>query len=167
MKRTISVVCSALIAVAAPAAAQRRAPATQKPTTAVTISLKTGADAYIFAGQASCTHAPVASIYDVQSEQWSVEQSDGPRSLHLTLWKPKDGSRQMFSLAVSSAGGSLIVNTVTVKGASGASGSGTVTLAPTASGGTFTVTAKDARGAAITGTIKCDTFLPAIAEGGD
>jgi hypothetical protein len=167
MKPVLTVVCGFVMAAAVLTAAQRRAPGTQKPTTAVTIALKTGADAYQFAGQASCTHAPVASIYDVPAEQWSVEQSDGTRSLHLTLWKPKDGSRQMFSLSVSAAGRSLSVNTVTVKGASASSGSGNVSLASAGSGGTFTVDAKDGRGVAITGTIKCELFLPAIAEGGD
>jgi hypothetical protein len=167
MKRTIAVVCSALVAVAVPTAAQRRAPGAQKPTTNVTIALKTGADTYQFAGQARCTHAPVASIYDLASEQWSVEQSDGARSLHLTVWKPKSGSGQMFTLSVSSAGRSLSVNTVKASGAPAPSGSGNVTLAAGGAGGTFTLDAKDARGAAITGTIKCDAFLPAIAEGGD
>lgn len=167
MKRTIAVLCSAVVAAAAPAAAQRRAPGAQKPTTGVAIALKTAGDAYQFAGQARCTHAPVASIYDIASEQWSVEQSEGNRSLHLTVWKPKSGSGQMFTLSLSSGSGSVNVNTVKAPGASAPAGSGTVTLVPAGSGGTFTVDARDARGSAITGTIRCDAFLPAIAEGGN
>jgi hypothetical protein len=33
-------------------------------------------------------------------------------------------------------------------------------------GGTFTVDAKAASGVAVTGTIKCDSFAPHVAEGG-
>jgi hypothetical protein len=105
----------------------------------------------------------MASIYQVVSELWSVQQSDGDHSLTLSLWRPKDGSGDMMSLSVGSGRTSNQVSTV--RGAAQA-GSGKVTLAPSGKGGVFTVDAKAADGKAITGTITCDAFAPHIAEGG-
>ncbi len=165
--RVVSMTCIGILIVASSVVAQRRAPGAQKPTVGVTIALKAGADAYAFTGQANCTHAPMASIYGVVAEQWTVEQSEGQRSVHLTLWKPKSGSGEMFSLGVSTGGSSHAVNTVKAEGASPTKGSGTTTFAPSGGGGTFTINAKAADGTTIAGTIKCDAFLPAMAEGGD
>ena len=124
------------------------------------VSLKVGSGAYNAKGQGSCTHAPMASIYGVLSQMWSVRQQANGRSVSLTLWKPSDGSASMFSLSVDET------TISTVRGGQ-VMGGGTVTLAPAAKGGTFTVNAKAKTGEAITGTIKCDAFTPAIAEGGD
>jgi len=167
-RRIISGVCCGVAVVTAVLGAQQRRPAgAQKPTVGVTIALK-GATSYDFSGQGSCTHAPVGSIYNVVAEQWTVEQADGSRSVHLTLWRPKNGSGDMFTLSVSSGGGRpQSVNTVKAPGAPPAEGSGKVTLAPAGKGGTFTVDAKTASGGALAGSIKCDAFTPAIAEGGD
>jgi len=169
--RVVRWVCCGMVVLATVVDAQRRvAPgaASQRSTVPVTIALKNGADTYQFTGQASCTHAPMASIYGVVSEQWNVDQSDGSRSLHLTLWKPKNGSGDMFNLSISSgAGRPQSVNTVKAAGAPATEGSGRVTLVPAGNAGTFSVDAKSAAGAAISGTIKCDAFSPAIAEGGD
>jgi hypothetical protein len=171
MTRTLPAVCCAVVMLASAAAAQRRvppaSPGAQKPTVDVTIALKSGSDMYQFTGQGTCTYAPIAAIYNVVSEQWNVQQSDGSRSVQLTLWKPKNGSGEMFSLSVSAGGRSHTVNTVKATGAAASEGSGKVTLATAGNGGTFTVDAKDARAAGITGTIKCGAFTPAIAEGGN
>ena len=168
MKQAIVIICAGVLTTA-PAAAQLRArrDAGEKRTVGVAIALKAGAEQYQFKGQASCTHAPIASIHNVVAEQWTVEQSEGSRSSHLTLWKPKNGSGEMFSLSLSTGSHSRRVNTVTAPGAPAASGSGKVSLASAASGGTFTIDAKAADGTAIAGTIVCDAFLPAIAEGGN
>ena len=170
MNRTIAVIGGSLLvvtALSAVSAAQRRVPGAEKPTVEVTIALKAGADAYQFKGQASCTHAPVASIYNVVAEQWMIQQADDARSMTLTLWKPKNGSGEMFSLSVSSGSRSRSVNTVKASGAPAPAGSGSVTFASAGKGGTFTVDAKAADGTGIAGTITCGAFLPAIAEGGD
>lgn len=164
---TISLTCAALLMLASSASAQRRAPGAQKPTVAVTIALKAGGNAYSFTGQASCTHAPMASIYSVISEQWSVQQSEGSQSIQLTLWKPKSGSGEMFSMSVSAGGRSHVVNTVKAPGAPAAQGSGTATIARAGSGAIFTIDATAADGTRVTGTIKCDALLPARAEGGE
>src|SRR5215204_3896878 len=126
MNRTMMIVCCASL-MAASAAAQRRVRGAEKPTLDVTIALKAGADAYQFKGQARCTHAPVAAIYNVVSEQWTVQQADDQRSLTLTLWKPKDGAPAMFSLSLSSGNRSRSVNTVKGNGAPGPAGSGSIT----------------------------------------
>ena len=127
------------------------------------VSLKVGSEAYDAKGQGACTYAPKASIYGVAAEMWSVRQEGDGRSVQLTFWKPSDASASMFSLSVNGAKTTTIS---TVRGGQ-VSGSGSVILAPAAKGGTFTVTAKSKTGEAITGTIKCDAFTPAIAEGGN
>lgn len=169
--RIIPWVCCGMLMVATVIDAQRRAAPSASPqrsTVPVTIALKAGAETYQFTGQATCTHAPTASIYGLLSEQWNVDQSEGSRSLHLTLWKPKNGSGDMFNLSISSgAGRPQSVNTVKAAGAPATEGSGRVTVAPAGKGGTFSVNAQTAAGGAINGTITCDAFSAAIAEGGD
>ena len=170
MRIILGVCCGMLMAATVIDAQRRVAPSAslQRSTVPVTISLKAGVETYQFTGQATCTHAPTASIYGLLSEQWNVEQSEGSRSLHLTLWKPKNGSGDMFNLSISSAGGRpQSVNTVKAAGAPPTEGSGRVTVAPAGNGGTFSLDTKTAAGGAISGRIKCDAFSPAIAEAGD
>ena len=143
--------------------AQRRPQGQAAPPQAVTVSLKIGAQAYESREPGRCTHAPTAAIYSIVSEMWSVQQSGG-RSLSLTLWKPKDGSAEMVTLAVGSGRESHEISTV--RGGGTTSGSGAVRLEKSGKGGTFTIDAKTAAGAAISGTITCDGFAPHIAEGG-
>ena len=58
--------------------AQRRVPSARAETTVpVTIALKAGAEQVNFTGKATCTHAPVASIYGLRAERWTVDQADG------------------------------------------------------------------------------------------
>jgi hypothetical protein len=64
-------------------------------------------------------------------------------------------------------GASLQVNTVKAAAAPPVEGSGTATLATAAKGGTFTIDASTSKGVRITGTITCDAFTPAVAEGGN
>ena len=132
----------------------------------VDVSLKVGGEAYDAKGQGSCTHAPKASIYGLLAEMWTVRQEGEGRSVQLTLWKPPDGSASMFSLSLNGVNDRRSPSISTVKGGQ-VMGSGTVTLAPAAKGGTFTVEAKTRMGDAVTGTITCEAFTPAIAEGGD
>jgi hypothetical protein len=94
---------------------------------------------------------------------WSVTQEADGRSVQLTLWKPSDGSASMFSLSLN------VPKSITISTVRGGQtqGSGTVALVPSAKGGTFTIDAKARTGETILGTIKCEAFTPAIAEGGD
>ena len=129
----------------------------------IEVSLKVGGATYAAKGLGSCTHAPKASIFGVLSEMWSVRQQADGRSLQLTLWKPTDGSGNMFSLSVNGAGTADIS---TVRGGD-VTGTGSVTLAPAAKGGTLTVNAKAKNGDSVAGTIKCEAFTPHIADGGN
>jgi hypothetical protein len=159
-------VAAVTIAAAIGGAAQRRVPdQTQDGKVPVTIAIRSGADAYDFTGKATCTHAPVASIYDVRAEQWRVDQSEGGKSLALTLWRPGSGA-DMFTLSLSPGAKRHSVDTVKVGAKGTPQGSGTVTLAPEGTGGTFTISAVAADGARISGTVKCGAFTAAIAEGG-
>lgn len=167
MSRTIQLVWCGVVLLAAVPAAQVRVPrGTERPTVNMTIALTSAAGAHQYTGQGTCTYAKMAAIYGIVSEQWSVQQSEGSRSVALTFWKPKSGGDTMFTLSLSSGSGRQNVNTVKAPGASATQGSGTVSFAAADKGGTFTVDAKDAKGGAITGTITCDAFTPAIAEGG-
>lgn len=132
----------------------------------VAITLQVAGQPYHFEGKAACEHAPVASIYSVISEMWSVQQSDGQRSVMLTLWRPRSKSGDMFSLSVATGGKSYRVNTIKPGGES-VQGSGNMTLTPSGAGGTFTIKATAGNGAAIAGTIKCSAFTAAMAEGGN
>jgi hypothetical protein len=133
---------------------------------AVAIALRVDGQPYQFDGNASCQHAPMAAIYGVVAEMWTVQQSEGRRSIALTMWRPKDAPGDWLSLSVRGGGKSHTVSTVKAPGAT-VQGSGTVTLAPSGAGGTFTIEATAATGAAIAGTMKCSAFTPAIAEGGN
>ncbi len=157
----------ALIIASAGAAQVRKEPATPADTKVdVAITLQVAGQSYHFEGKAVCTHAPVASIYNVVSEMWSVQQSDGRRSVTLTLWRPRSKSGDMFLLNVATGGKSYAVNTVKAGRESSVHGSGKVTFTASGAGGTFTINAAGSNGAAITGTIKCSAFTAAIAEGG-
>ena len=129
----------------------------------VEISMKIAGEAYQAKGQGSCTHAPKGSIYGVVSEMWTVRHEQDGRSVQLTLWKPVDGSASMFTLASS---GKTSTSISTVRGGQ-VSGSGSVTFAPSGKGGTFTVDAKGKANESVSGTITCQAFTPAIAEGGN
>jgi hypothetical protein len=144
--------------------AQRRPAGEAQVKQAIQVSLKVGGQTYHSSEPGSCTHAPVASIYQIMSEMWSVQQSQQAGSLSLSFWRPKDGSADMMTLSVSTGDSSHEVNTV--RGGRTTSGSGKVTLAKSGNGGTFTVEAKSKDGAPITGTITCKTFAPHAAEGG-
>ena len=148
---------------ASPSADQARRQSPKAATVLMEVALKVGNIPYDAKGQGSCTHARQASIYNVLSEMWTVRHEAEGRSFQLTLWKPKDGSAQMFSLSVN---GKPETTVSTVRGGQ-VSGSGAVQFEPSAKGGTFSVEAKDKAGTPITGTIRCEAFTAAAAEGGN
>src|SRR5688572_28220649 len=128
--------------------AQRRPPGQTQPTQSIQVALKVGGATYQSSEAGKCTHAPVASIFKIVAEMWSVQQNAGERSLALTLWKPKDGSGDMVTLSVTSDKLSNQVNTVRGEPTTG---SGKVTLERSGNGGTFTIDAKTGTGTAISG----------------
>ena len=152
-----------LIGVGVDLDAQRRASGQPAAKQAIQVALKVGGQAFESSEPGSCTYAATASIYQLMSELWSVQQSADSRSLSMTFWRPKDGSGEMVNLSLRSGNMSHDVNTV--RGGA-TTGSGTVTLQKVGGGGTFTVNAKTKAGCAITGTIKCDAFAPHTADGG-
>ena len=155
----IAVVCASAL----PTADQVRRQSPQAALVPMEVALKVANATYDAKGQGSCTHARQASIYSVLSEMWTARHEADGRSLQLTLWKPKDGSAQMFSLSIN---GKPNATVRTVRGGE-VSGSGAVRFEASGKGGAFTVDAKDKAGASITGTIKCEAFTAAVAEGGD
>jgi hypothetical protein len=149
------------MAAGADAQVRREPPAELK--TPIVVALQVGAEAFQLSAPGRCTHAPVASIYQVMSELRSAELSADGRSTKLTWWHPLDGSADMVNLSLTSGSGSHTVSTV--KGGQVA-GTGTVKFEKSGSGGVFRIDAKTARNVPITGTIKCNSFAPHIAEGG-
>src|SRR5688572_1240513 len=144
--------------------AQRRAPGDAPGKQGIQASLKVGNRTYDSKAPGKCTHAPVASIYQVMSQMWSVQQSSEGRSLTLTVWRPKDGSGDMVNLSIDSGNSSHDVSTV--RGGGPVQGTAKVTFEKSGAGGTFTLEARAKDGTAMTGTITCDAFAPHIAEGG-
>jgi hypothetical protein len=158
--RTV-LVFSLIAVLAATAAAQRRQPGGTGGVP-MDVTLKVGSGTYASQAVGACTHAPKASIYGIVSQMWTARQQVEGRSLSLTLWRPADGSGDMFTLAVNDYSA---VSITTVRGGT-PSGSGSVKLEPQGRGGTFHVSAKGKGGEAVTGTIRCETFMPHVAEGG-
>ncbi|MBP1637075.1 MAG: hypothetical protein H6Q10_3649 [Acidobacteria bacterium] len=173
MKRssTFGIVLCAVLAFASVAAAQsttRRAAGTALNDTAgVSVALQAGGDSYRFTGQAKCTHERQGYIYTVPAQLWSVEQSDGTRSVHLTFWRPASGSADMFTLHLQGGGTTHFTDTVKTPNGGSPRGSGQVTFAPAGAGGTFTVNVTAANGTKISGTVRCDAFGAVYAEGGN
>jgi hypothetical protein len=159
--------CGAMVAIVGSsvvAAQIRRVPnEPEKNGTSMQVSLTAGGQRYESSTPGQCTHAPTASIYGVVSELWTAQQSDNAKSMSLSLWQPKDGSRPMVSLTVKAGKSQHRVSTI--RGAE-IVGSAKTQFEAAGKGGTFTVYAKSAEGADIIGTIKCDAFAPHIAEGG-
>ena len=148
--------------------AQRRANGVPAGTLVpITIGLTVGTEPFQLKGNGKCQHAPQASIYDVLAEQWSVQHSEGDRSLSLTMWRPKKGSGDMLTLSVNTGSRSHSITTVKAPNSGPTRGSGTISLASAAKGGTFTIEAATREGTRITGTIACGAFTAAVAEGGN
>ena len=131
------------------------------------ISGKVGAKSYESAGQGSCRHTPAAAIYGVPAALWMVAltgSEDAPvKSMNLTLWKPKNGSPQQFSLSLD-AGSST--HRIDVGGRGEQVGSGKATVAATGAGGRIEISGKDASGKAIELVVHCPAFAGVEAEGG-
>ncbi len=162
-------VCGALVFASVTAAQQpiRRGPGSAGDRVEVAVALQAGGESYQFGGQGTCTHEPKGYIYAVPAQQWRVEHSEGRRSVALTFWRPTNGSGDMFSLSLSSAGKSHMTSTVKVGSEGTVRGSGNATFETAGKGGTFAVTATAADGTKISGTIRCAGFTAAIAEGGN
>ncbi len=162
-------VCGSLLfasAVAAQRPTRRQPGPPMDDTVGVNIALQVGGGSYQFGGRASCTHEPKGYIYGVTAKLWRIQQSEGPRSVMLTFWRPASGSGDMFTLLVSNRGSSYETNTVKGKDAGPTKGSGSVAFTAAGNGGTFTVNTTADTGAKISGTIKCDAFRAATAEAG-
>lgn len=148
-------------------AAQRAATSTGGSVPAVSVSAKVGAKSYEGAGQGNCRHTPDASIYDLPAALYMVEQggtSNGAiKSLNLTIWKPKDGSRDQLSLALETGSSS---HRIDVGGRGEQVGSGKATVTPKGAGGRVEIQGKDESGAAVQVVITCPAFSGVEAEGG-
>ncbi len=169
--RTFSVALCGALVFASVATAQRptrRAPGMPPDDkVGIAIALQAGGAPYRFTGQATCTHEAKGYIYAIPAQQWRVEQNEGARSVSLTFWRPAGGSGDMFTLYVQGGGKTYAVDTVKTNNGGSPEGSGEMTFAPAGAGGTFTVNATAANGAKVSGTITCDGFRAAVAEGGN
>lgn len=150
------------------AAAQRRAPTgSAEVSQPLTVSARVDGKTYETSGPGSCRHEPAASIYDVPAALWMVEYGnragDRIKQLHLTLWRPKDGSSDQVSLSLETSSSS---HRISSGGKGEPVGSATVKLTPKGSGGRFELKGKDAAGAKVELTISCPAFAGVEAEGG-
>src|SRR5512135_2086979 len=108
----VAFVCAGLMLPSIGAGQDRRAPSTPEETKVdMSIALTVAGQPYNFSGKARCTHAPVASIYDTNAQQWRVEHNEGRRSVSLTFWRPTDGSGDMFTLHCTINDKSYLVST--------------------------------------------------------
>ena len=172
MKRLSTVAAALSVALVFASVAAAQLPTRPHPRTppndqrVITIALQAGSDSYRFTGRATCKHEPKGYIYMIPAQLWTVEQSEGTRSVMLTFWRPASGS-DMFTLYLHASGKAYAASTVKTPHGGSMKGSGEVTFARTGIGGTFTVNATADNGAKITGTLRCDSFGAVIAEGGN
>src|SRR5215204_4247404 len=121
----------------------------------ISVSAKIGGRSYEETGPGACRHTPDASIYDVPAALWMVEQSGSDRairSLNLTIWKPKDGSPEQLSLALTTGSSD---HHIAVGGRGEHVGSGKATVTPSGAGGKVEVRGKDEKGTAMEVVITC------------
>jgi hypothetical protein len=159
MKLLVPIITMSLLGAAQAADAQARRQGPDQKTVPVTLDLKIGSESVQGSGPGRCTHAPAASIYDVRAQMWTAAYESEGKPVQLTFWRPTDKSPDMFGLQAPR------VNISTVRGGK-PNGSGTVTFEPSAKGGIFKIQAKGADGTTVAGSIKCEGFLPHVAEGG-
>lgn len=148
-----------------PEAQMRRQPG-QAAGVPVEVALQVGANKYNASGQGECKSAESGSIYGILASQSSVSHGEGGKSLHLTLWQPKNGPAEMMTLFISVAGKRYNVDTVKAPAKRDTKGSGHTKLQRNGAGAVFTVDAVAGGGEKISGTIKCGSFMPIEAEGG-
>lgn len=160
MSRSFAVAVLFLLALRVP-----DAPA-QSPGT-ISVSAKVGGKTHTANGSGSCRHTPAASIYDVPAALYMAEyagsKDGGITSMRLTLWRPKDGSREQLSLSLRTSSSSHRIQS---GGRGEQVGSGKVSLIPVGSGGNFEIKGKDEKGTALEVVIKCPAFAGVEAEGG-
>jgi hypothetical protein len=133
----------------------------------VMISAKVGSKSYESAGQGSCRHTPSAAIYGVPAALWMVgltgSEDAAVESMNLTLWKPKNGGPQQFSLSLSTGSSS---HRIDVGGRGEQIGSGKASVVAAGAGGRIEVSGKDDSGKTIELVVRCPAFGSVQAEGG-
>jgi hypothetical protein len=133
----------------------------------VTMVAKVGGESYESAGPGNCRHTPTAAIYGVPAALWMVgltgSENDAIKSMNLTLWKPKNGSPQQFSLNLS-AGSST--HKIDVGGRGEQVGSGKASVVAAGAGGRIEISGKDDSGKSIELVVRCPVFAGVEAEGG-
>jgi hypothetical protein len=160
--RNISIALLCVLAASTTVSAQR-----SQNTGSVMISGKVGRKSYESAGQGNCRHTPAAAIYGVPAALWMVSltgaEDASVKSMNLTLWKPKNGSPQQFSLSLD-AGSST--HRIDVGGRGKQVGSGKAAVIAKGSGGRIEISGKDDSGKRIELVVHCPAFGGVEAEGG-
>ncbi len=131
----------------------------------LTIEIESGSDRAALTGTGKCTHTSEGWIYGAPAALWRVEDSDVDKKVYatLTVWRPKSGGPDQFTMALTTDGRQHAINTV--KGGE-LVGSGTVEIHPTGEGAHFVVAGKDGDGRSVRATFQCERFTEHVAEGG-
>ncbi len=162
MFRIFSIALVCVLAATTSASAQ-----SSENTASLMISGKVGRKSYESAAQGNCRHAPTAAIYGVPAALWMVSASGSEnaplKNMNLTLWKPKNGSPQQFSLSLA-AGSST--HRIDVGGRGEQVGSGKAAVIAKGAGGRIEISGKDSSGQAIDLVVHCPAFAGVEAEGG-
>lgn len=163
MLRPLSIALFCLVGLGAqPASSQE-----SRSTAAVMISAKIGGKSYETAAQGSCRHTPTAAIYGVPAALWMVgltgSEDAAIKSLNLTLWKPKNGGPQQFSVSLRTKSSS---HRIDVGGRGEQVGSGKASVVPVGTGGRIEVSGEDDSDKNIELVVKCPAFTGVEAAGG-
>ena len=163
MLRPLSITLFCLVAAAAqPASAQE-----SRGSRAAMISAKIGGKSYESAVQGSCRHTPTAAIYGVPAALWMVgltgSEDAAITSVNVTLWKPKNGGPQQFSVSLSTKSSS---HRIDVGGRGEQVGSGKASVVEVGDGGRIEVSGKDDSNKTIELVVTCPAFTGVEAAGG-
>ena len=163
MLRPLSIAVFCLVAAGAqPASSQE-----SRGTGAVMVSAKVGGKSFESAAQGSCRHTPTAAIYGVPAALWMVGLTGSDeaaiKSLNVTLWKPKNGGPQQFSVSLSTKSSS---HRIDVGGRGEQVGSGKASVVEMGAGGRIEVLGKDDSDNTIELVVKCPAFTGVEAAGG-
>jgi hypothetical protein len=154
---------ASLIALPGLAAARRDQDKDRK--VSMRVALQVGGVRYDAVDTGVCLHVVGGGIYEQPAEQYSMRHNAPGRRLNLTVWRLTSGG-DMFTLRVSNGTVDVSIDTVRAGKKLTTSGSGTVSVQAGSKGGTFTISAADAHGVRVSGTVSCDEFTAPVEDNG-
>jgi hypothetical protein len=132
---------------------------------AIQIDLRVADTRYVVSGRGTCLTQPHGTLHEVPAAQWNARHRDPQRYANLAFWRVQ-GVGDQFNLGIMVGPTLHRVSTVSVNGKGSRQGGGSVRMARSGAGGTFTIDATADTGARISGTITCSAFAAPVEDNG-